>query len=899
MAQNTKQVILQELKQRTKEFVFTNLISFTANEISEQMNVSRSLASYYLNDAFKEGLIIKINSRPVIFLDKEALEKEYRIKLEQLEFYDLDEFKDYLQTHATIEDAYEDIVGAKRSLSTIIKQINESLVYPPSGLPMIIFGEKGTGKKTLVEKIYRKNMKNAQFSKNTRFIHCELSKNSVTQSRLKLFGNSDQPGEIDKYEEVVLVISRLQFSDQLFQEQLNRIIESKKNTKTRSTIVRLILLSDKNPEDYLEDTLIRNIPVFVRTPSLAEKSIEEKEEMIIAFLKDEAKKIEKQIFLSNACLRALVSGEYEDNFIGLRSTIQLMCARALQDYKDGSNLNVHTYHLPKDVYRTLEITSNENVVMIDVENYSKSDEIEFVFDYFEQILKLFDKQNLIEELSNDAKRVFDLLIEYLSFKHRIQPESIQDIETSLALVLDAIGKHKYINLPVRISNSLAKLLYIDDMYTMSLKEWESKNKSEIEKAIVRLKNDFANEYRLMREIAKTIEMNLEIPLNQMLQIMIVIHIHYYNLQAAHRDIFGLIVCHGYSTASSIADAVNTLLSSYVFDAVDMPLDTTVDEIKEIIVERLSDLQKQNKVIVMVDMGSLEKLGKSLNEMINCTVGVINNVSTRLALNVGNEIMQKHEIETILDKVSDDSKASYTIIESKKKDTILFTAEDGVHLAQRMRDLFAVSLPSDIDVDLEVCDYAQLITTGSTYEKFAKSNVLFVTGTSSPNKEVDNFLALEEIISGKHIDLIMQKLNKHLDADGFNTLLRNLRKNFTLQNVVSYLTILNPEILLANVSEAIDILQMQLQQEFNGNILIGIYIHVCCLIERLVTKSEIKERAQLDVFVQEQEDFITRVKDSFQVISKRYNVEMPISEIAYLYDFIQADSLSKHDELLDE
>ena len=350
----------------------------------------------------------------------------------------------------------------------------------------------------------------------------------------------------------------------------------------------------------------------------------------------------------------------------------------------------------------------------------------------------------------------------------------------------------------------------------------------------------------------------------------------------------MIVCHGYSTATSIADAVNSLLETYVFDAVDMPLDITVDEIKEILMERLNRMNHNADVIVMVDMGSLEQLGKSLSTAINCNVGVINNVSTRLALNVGNCILNDKDIKTTLQKVSENSLAHYTIIDRKKNDTILFISESGIHMAQRMRELFENSFPLQVPVDLEVCDYNQLLARGANHEFFSSNNVLFMTGTANPHIEGQIFIALEEIISGNNIDVIMNRLSKYLKPDELNQLLDDLRKNFTLQNVVGYLTILNPKVLLDNVSLAVETLQEHLQKRFGGKTLIGIYIHVCCLIERLVTKSAITEFNNLEDFKRDNYTFIQDVHDSFQTLSKRYNITIPTSEIAYLYEFIAAD-----------
>ena len=106
--------------------------------------------------------------------------------------------------------------------------------------------------------------------------------------------------------------------------------------------------------------------------------------------------------------------------------------------------------------------------------------------------------------------------------------------------------------------------------------------------------------------------------------------------------------------------------------------------------------------------------------------------------------------------------------------------------------------------------------------------------------------------------------------------------------MGYLTILNPKILLDSVSQAVGTLQDYLNRRFGGKILIGIYIHVCCLVERLVTKSAISEFERLEDFEREHGEFIQYVNQSFQELSKSYNVTIPVSEIAYLYDFIVED-----------
>lgn len=891
MASSTKDLILNYLSDLSENFDFTQVQHFTASSISDEMHISRSLASQYLNELVKEKSVMKINSRPVYFLHRQKMEELYQTTFQDDDFYDLEEVKQYVMNHSQGVGDYSHIIGSDKSLTGVIKQLRESIEYPPAGLPVVVYGEKGAGKRTLCTTVYENAARKGIIGENTKLVKLEFSPHNQEELLQSVFGQKNKPGLIETNHQIVFIFCGAQHMSEAFQTQLCQLMEADKNHMSmnhKNKIIRYMFVSDLHPSLFMSERLLKNIPVIVKVPSLTDKSNEEKEELIIYFVQQEGKKMNKTMKISNVVLRALVNGDYDNNMIGLQSTIRIMCASALRESAGKNEAIIHTYHLPEHLLQTMPIMINEDVIYINTTTYKKSEQIEFILDYFNRILKPFVKTQSFLESVNESKHNFDLLSDYLSYKQRIPPERIKGTEISLSNMMDIVLKKRYINLPSGFCTTLAKLIYINDLYSSSIQKWQQDNRNLIDDVLSQMKEHLFNESLIVEDIIRLMSTNLEIHATDFLSVIMMVYLQHYNSELTNRKIFGIIVCHGYSTATSIADAVNSLLETYVFDAVDMPLDITVDEIKEILMEKLNRMNTNADVIVMVDMGSLEQLGKSLSSAINCNVGVINNVSTRLALNVANCILNEKDMKTTLQKVSEDSLAHYTIIDRKKNDTILFTSESGIHMAQRMRELFENSFPLQVPVDLEVCDYNQLLASGSNHEIFTSSNVLFMTGTANPQIEGQIFIALEEIISGNNIDIIMKRLSKYLKPDELNQLLDDLRKNFTLQNVVGYLTILNPKVLLDNVSQAVEELQDHLEKRFGGKTLIGIYIHVCCLIERLVTKSAITEFDHLEDFEKHNQSFIQDVHDSFQTLSKRYNMTFPTSEIAYLYEFIAAD-----------
>ena len=154
------------------------------------------------------------------------------------------------------------------------------------------------------------------------------------------------------------------------------------------------------------------------------------------------------------------------------------------------------------------------------------------------------------------------------------------------------------------------------------------------------------------------------------------------------------------------------------------------------------------------------------------------------------------------------------------------------------------------------------------------------------------ISLEDIISMNSAEKLTNIFSEYLDEEQMEIFNQNLVKNFSLQNVVESITILNPDKLLDEVEQAVGRLQKITGRKIAGRIMIGLYVHLCCLVERLVTKTPIDNYQDLEEFEQKHADFIRQVRDSFQDISRHYRVALPVSEIAYIYDYMHLNSKNK-------
>lgn len=70
--------------------------------------------------------------------------------------------------------------------------------------------------------------------------------------------------------------------------------------------------------------------------------------------------------------------------------------------------------------------------------------------------------------------------------------------------------------------------------------------------------------------------------------------------------------------------------------------------------------------------------------------------------------------------------------------------------------------------------------------------------------------------------------------------------------------------------------------FLAKTIIGLNIHLCCLI---IKKEEIVSHINIVDFEKNNQEFINGVRISFKAIANQYNITIPISEIAYIYDYV--------------
>lgn len=924
--------------------------SVTTEYVCETMGMDRSLVSRLLNELNKERRIIKINTRPVLFIDRRYLETKYCI-----EFKGNMAFESFKQIKKSIlkdekgvcssddsdigrdkNDSFCELIGYDGSLKSQIEQCRMAVQYPPSGLPVLITGPTGTGKsymaKAIVEYAVMKNIikKDAPYV----IFNCAEYADNPELLSSSIFGyakgaftgaSSDYKGVIEEADGGYLFLDEIHRLSHEGQEKLflfmdsgmfRRIGESK---GWRKASVRFIFATTEKTDKYLLNTFIRRIPVIIGIPSLGERPPAERLKLIYHYFRKEALCIKHDLVISKKVLKTLLVYDFQGNVGQLINEIKFACARAYDSYcrrgTSGGCLDINLMMLQEHMFKNIKKTSlsdssllediisdsftikweEEEETVINIRSIEKH-EI-FYETFYSELLSAFknmknseSKYKALEGVAVIIERYFDKIL-----YSKKQQKSQDVIYTRFELILNAcktafsFSGDKY---GLIINNNICyKISYyigssLDFKYITHMNEYDRKFKKNNEL----MKECFESEYRVISSIIDRVEENIDISIGTAERTIITAYLIAANKQKIKKRTKAIIIAHGLSTASSIANVTNHMLGDTIFEPFDMPVDMNTKKIVKNITEYLKDVDVSRGVIMLVDMGSLEEIYGNLKDINNCTIVIANNVTTLFALNVGSGIIRGIEAEEIMKESCNRIKPEYKVFKTGKKApaAIITTCITGIGTASKIKELLDRSINCDEDI-VEIIAYDFMKLKNRQAEVlFEEYTVIAVIGTQDPLEDRAPFFSIEDLITGKRENEFSKLIRDFLPMENIEQISRFMVKNFTLENVLDHLTILNPVRILDQIENAINMLQQELNEKFNNEVKICLYIHLCCLIERLVTKNQIDncDSSELENFKECYSDFVTKCRRSFSVIENLYSVTIPETEIYYIFEILR-------------
>lgn len=873
---------------------------------SLELKKSRQEVSGLLNELVASGKLVRIKGKPILYAHADVLRALYS-GIIPTEFASLAEYHDW-RRNIDSRDAFSRLIGVDGSLSLVAENVKSAISYPPKGLTTIFTGETGTGKSFLASLAFEYGQEIGRFKKDARFIqvNCSEFANNPELLTANLFGykkgaftgaDADNPGLLQAANGGVLFLDEVHSLQPECQEKMFLYLDSGHyrmlgdNQTLLESNAMILFATTEVPEKVLLKTLLRRIPVRIKLPSLRDHEVRDKYALLLAALEHESEVIGREIQVTASAWNALISYDYPANVGDLNNIIQITCMNALFRNPDAGPVQIHTLMLPGSVLTSSaasRLPSRAGELLDFNEIRSRLESSDHRVALLRQVIQSASSTDDVEERLEYGRTLLR------QFTHaqwgKLFNRSLADqhvLEEMLSIVSRVFMKYGYSS-ELSVKEELCWLLYYG---LVSPAEVESKVLVSYEadhRFCQFIEQTLKKESSIAEEIITEITTALDLSKNSMIQSLFALSFSQLSLVDNNQNRAALIICHGQSTASSMANAVNTLLGENVFDGIDMPLDMSTHKIVDAVNTYLLRKHVYRDLVLLVDMGSLEQLYESIRFNSTASVALANHVNTEMALIVGSRLQAGEGLKEIFEDYKQFSRNAVKILDrSQKQMAIVCSCSTGLDTAEKLQQILQDSLPANCQIAVLAYDYLALLQEGLESSFFDRYQVLAIAGTLDPKLDVP-FLPLEQLINQEAFPVLKDVLGGVLTAEQLESTSRTIIKNFSLNNVISNLTILNPVKLLDQIEEAVNRLGAEYHTLFRSNVCLGLYVHLACLTERLVTRQDINDYEQDPAEAsQEAQIFYCKLKKAFSTLEAFYRIEIPFEESEYIRMYLSS------------
>ncbi|MFL0267061.1 sigma 54-interacting transcriptional regulator [Candidatus Clostridium radicumherbarum] len=873
----------------------------SALEIAEKLKLSRANVSNDLNRLCEEGKVSKSNGRPVLFTIIDEVEME---------------------TEVTAIDKF---AAQNQSLFSSVEQAKAAILYPPKGMHILILGDTGVGKSMFAGLIHRYAIEMNKMEEGSPFItfNCADYANNPQLLISQLFGSkkgaytgadSDKIGLIEKANGGMLFLDEVHrlppegqemFFTFMDRGSFRRLGETEQERKAN---VLIVSATTENPDSALLRTFTRRIPMIIRIPGLSERSLEERFYLISHFFKEESSRLDREIMVSVNSMRAFLSYNCTNNVGQLKTDIQLACAKAYADYvsrKKGS-IMINSRELPgyikdglyketehRQIWNKLiginkryctfdksednnlfeEEESEENIYeMIDFRVHQlkgrgiSGDELEKemeknIEDYFAKYLLSVNRKNDISTLQNViSEEIINVAAQIVSFS-----------EDRLRRVL---SQKVYYGIAVHISNSIERI---------------KRNRKIINPQLNRIRTEHSDEFGVALECLKIIESNLDItmPIDEAGFLTMFLAYNERDNIELREEVKVIVVAHGNSTATSISEVANKLLDVKQVIGINAPLEEKPQQVLQRLKNHVKDENITSDILLLVDMGSLTTFGEELQKEFEINTKTIPLVSTLHVIEAARKAMLGYSLdevykdtlnvnsfiqnETIRYQFEDEVKPSLVIL------TICTTGEGS---ALSLKNFLEEQLKFDKGfleiIPINLIDKENI---NIRIKKLIKDkNLVCIVSTFDVNFKVPQF-GLHEVLNLTAISTIQQLIDIEATYIKMGDTLKHQLKNVDGSEVFK------------DIRKIISQVEEELNIKMDTDILIGVTLHMGCMIDRLKIGGAIIEFEDSEQYIKENPELYTVVQKACSYLNKKYNIKIIEDEICYIMSYLNTKNYS--------
>ncbi|WP_414841389.1 sigma 54-interacting transcriptional regulator [Enterococcus saccharolyticus] len=840
----------------------------SAKELANQLNLTRSNTSLELNRLVREKRVLKIKSYPVGYLPIKVLEEKLQIQWDN-QIEEITDLSTFIQhpVQKVKRNPFESMIGSTNSLKKAVFQAKAAVYYPPNGLHMLLLGPTGSGKTYFANKIYQYSIFEKLIDEDAPFesFNCADYYHNPQLLLSQLFGytkgaftgaEEDHAGLVEKANGGILLLDEIHRLTPEGQEMLFYFIDHNRFNRLgetgfkRQAKVLIICATTEDPNSSLLETFLRRIPMTIQIPALNQRSLRERIELTKFLFEKEAKRVQRTFVIDIDVINALINTAAYGNVGQLQSHIQLICAQSfLHNLHEKNKISIGIQELPeemlsqwssssKNIQRSREIEELVGVTTV-IHPSEKGLDEEYeglnIYEIIEEKVKILENEG-IPEAQIHQYILTDLHLHVKNFINNkaVNYNLLKFVDPTISNLTIELKKIAEKNLGVRFDR---KFLYYIGMHLDAYFRREKKDKLLSQLDIHTITSDHSREYEVAQLFKLEIETCLGVFLPEIEVIYLTMLLVSIETVEEKRQVSVLVVTHGNSTATSMVQVAVELLGAAPIVALDMPLNLSPDEMFQRILHQIEELETENGVLMLVDMGSLAMMENKLMEKSGVTIKTIPNVTTLIVLDVVRKINYMDlSLAGIYSSVMKDFLATVQLQDNGRAKAILSICTTGRGTAKKMEQMIAGVLQNSTEESVEIITVSSLKIHQAMPKLIEQYQILATVGTKDPKIDVPH-ISLEDLIEGSGDKVLRQAVGlpyEKKQRKPKNTVVKDLCQDA----LNTYLVYLNPYHLTDLLLDWTKELQMKVETTFSNILILKLVVHTAFAFERVIKQDSL-------------------------------------------------------------
>ncbi len=912
----------------------------TTSDIAKALNLQRANVSKDLNTLVRDGQLIKLDGRPVRYVDIRV--KWHKPLVKNVISYKQNDPPKSIPADSPIkpveenvEDIFPKIIGSSGSMKTQVEQAKAAILYPPKGLNCLITGQTGTGKTFFAHAMFRfaKASKIIPADKELVIFNCADYAHNPELLMSHLFGykkgsftgaTESTEGLIQRADKSMLFLDEVHRLPPEGQEMIFYFMDHGTYSrlgevaKEHQADVRIICATTEDPNSALLQTFVRRIPIVIQLPIFNERPAKEKIDLLKNMISLEAARIQREITLPEDVVKALIGSVTYGNVGQLKSNVQLVCAKGFLNHMDQPVISIALENLTPEIREGIMQLASNRDSLSEISRYLDAqmtispneqpltiseDAYELPFNLYEII---GDKAALLKNEGLDQEHINNFITTDINI-HLKSFYKNNDFNTGAEDKLAEIVDKKIIDITKDIySYATSELKYPfhpNFIYAMSLHissflkriQLGQKNRT-ININIKNMVADYPTEFRVSKKIKQMLQDSYQIQIPEGEIYYLTVLLASLRAETITGEIGIVVAAHGKTTATSMVQVVSSLLGTDHLRAVDMPLEMNPNDARKKIIEMVQDVDRGSGTILLVDMGSLATFSEEITEKTGILVRTVDMVTTPMILEAARKaslldtsLMDLYEslknfrgyAQNSVKKIAPSENLPYPELPK----AIVAICSSGEGTAVQMKNMIEENLIDHFDQEIEIFPISVIDMKTSLFDIQQKYQIIAVTGVIDPKIKAP-YIQMEAFFTGDSQKIIDQIIDRSF-SEQTPQLDETAAKEICHQYMEKSFTFINAGKVLDPLWHFVSLIQKNYIEFFPYSFYITLIMHLAGMLERILKNDILVVDIAVDNLAATAD--YKKILTGIHFLEGSFNMKVPDEEIYYIIQLIQTQT----------